>query len=231
MEPITDAVGRIGEQLFEGGCVESSLAQFKELVAGQGIQEWMAGVEDTRELSQFDQEHPNSFNKYVLAVHSATGSKLVLHSWHSGIPFSEAEIHNHRWNFVSAVLKGSIEAQTLQVQSNGDISKLEFGYLSPDGGASFGLLPVGEAKLAVVETTLLAADAVYFQHHGKIHRARPVEASTVTLVLQGPVVNPITRVFRDDRPGEETQIPVKRPSDKTMLEDLARFKSLLLRGL
>lgn len=228
---LNDQLGQIGERLAEGGDFDSALTQFNELVRGQTLRNWVAEVEATHELSKFEQVHPNSFNKYVLAVNPEVGSKLVLHSWHSGSSFESAEIHNHRWNFISAVLNGSVEGQTLNVDPAGDINKYEYRYSSPNGGSSFELLPVGEASLRVAGAKSVAAGGVYFQYHDLIHRARPAEPNTVTLVLQGPVVNTNTRVFREFRPDERRQVQVHRPETHAVAEDFSRFTSLLREGL
>lgn len=104
--------------------------------------------------------HPLGFTKIVLWNDNETGCRLRLHVWESVSRPLEA-VHNHRFNFVTAIVEGSYVHEQYLVDS-----------FSP-----------GDAKLASCER-LIVGDA-YALHNSCFHRTIPDDSvRTMSLVLR-----------------------------------------------
>jgi hypothetical protein len=103
-----------------------------------------------------------------------------LHFYAEQLPPITEDIHNHRYDFVSTVMKGSIENTTYEI-ANGVTHRMRNESCNPRIKA-----PAHETKCSVAasKTTLIAAGQSYEMAHDQFHT---VKASTcITLLERGP---------------------------------------------
>lgn len=186
--------GRYLERREPDSRVVHAMAEF---CAGRALRNFLAAEigdpQGIERLAASSLNHQNSFTKYVLA--DVDEVKLVLHVWRRAEDPDAVETHNHRWNFVSSVLSGGLSAQTLADNPAGDFSFTEYRYHSPGDADEIRLDRVGTTRLSIVSDIDLRAPLIYSQRYIDIHRARVMLDQTVTLVVQGPVLQTTTRVF------------------------------------
>lgn len=140
-------------------------------------------------------EHANGFDKLVLEVGS--GWKMRFHYW----PTPEASldgvnIHNHRWDFASSILLGTLQAHYYEVTEDVGGALDAFSYESPDGSNAYRFTLRGRAGATLVETTQLPVGITYALDHQRSHRVSVIDSPAASLVLQGPVRKNATRVLR-----------------------------------
>ncbi|MAO79111.1 MAG: hypothetical protein CMH82_00315 [Nocardioides sp.] len=223
----------IGDALATGASSEA-VAAMREMIESSSLRSEIADIVAAEQrvevVATSGQVHPNSFVKYVVA--QADGVKLVLHVWTQPDDVDKVETHNHRWNFVSTVLAGSLNASTLDVGAAG-LPVTEYEYSSPSGEDRFELRVLGPRELELVEAVEISAGTTYFQPFREIHQAHVTEKPTVTLIVQGPVLQATTRVFiREGRTDAQSDIArsVVRPSLDQTRADLMRLSDLLSKG-
>jgi len=188
-------------------------------------------VHDTssfREIAATAQAHHNSFKKYVLA--QMPGLKLVLHVWELPENLESVDTHNHRWNFVSRVYAGELEAYSFRDGPPGPDTFTEYQYASPNGAEDFEMLPTRTARLETIDRNAYRAGDIYAQPFEEIHRARPTQSGTITLIAEGAVMQRSTRVFGsglDHIAARSIVRSIQRPDVGTVRADLIRFVSVL----
>lgn len=225
-------LSEIGDALAVSDASEAEAAMC-ELVASLSliseIRDLVGAERRLQAVAMSGQLHPNSFAKYVLR--HTQRAKLVLHVWRKPENLENVETHNHRWNFVSTVLAGSLRASTLDERATG-LPVTEFEYNSPSSEDTFQLVRVGPSRIEVVKTIDIAVGTTYYQPFQEIHRAHVDQTPTVTMIVQGPVLQARTRVFvragqTDGRSGIERS--VARPTLDQTRDDLLELSDLISR--
>jgi hypothetical protein len=125
--------------------------------------------------------HPNGFVK--LRVASRPGSWSVrLHLWRE--PESESQIHSHRWDFASRVLKGSLRTRTYQASLvPGDHVQFTC-ERTPDDEYSF--QPVEPCDVTLQQTRVHTPNQSYLQPYSLLHTVETASALPVaTVIVQG----------------------------------------------
>ncbi|MGM1064141.1 hypothetical protein [Saccharothrix sp. Mg75] len=130
--------------------------------------------------------HPNGFLKIVLLADPQF--QLRLHVWRPApeYPAAAENVHNHRWDFASAVLAGGYRFQEFAHDARGADFR---GYLyhGHDRGRTYAMSPTGEARLRCTFDAELRSGSSYLLTSDVLHRVvGPVDRTTVSLVLQGP---------------------------------------------
>ncbi|MEU9609800.1 hypothetical protein [Streptomyces sp. NPDC048057] len=156
--------------------------------------------------------HPNGFVKLPLARVAHDGRRLFLHIWVAGE--EDAEIHDHRWDFASTVLRGTLDNTTVDIAPRHEHEHRyddEGGYRvvhyrPRPGGYRF--TPVGEGAghdvvVTSRRTASLTAGARYRMTARALHHARALPG-TVTLIARGAPLRDHARVLTrgplSDRP-------------------------------
>ncbi|WP_407560041.1 hypothetical protein [Streptomyces sp. 184] len=139
--------------------------------------------------------HPNGFAKIPVALVPAPGQRLFLHAW-----FRDAEdshIHNHRWNFASTVLTGTLHHTTVDVSLNGEGPGCRIALHRPvaDGFTLVGVRGEG-LRISGERTQVLPAGTEYVMQARTLHRVR-AESGTMTLVARGQPFRGTSEVLLD----------------------------------
>ncbi|MFI1829692.1 hypothetical protein ACH41E_25090 [Streptomyces sp. NPDC020412] len=142
--------------------------------------------------------HPNGFLKLPLARVARDGRRLFLHIWAEGA--EDAEIHDHRWDFASTVLRGALDNTVVDIapQNQRDADGYRVVHYRPrPGGYRFAPAGDGAGHGVVVtsrRTETLAAGARYRMTASALHHARALPG-TVTLIARGAPLRDHARVL------------------------------------
>ncbi len=169
-------------------------------------------------LASRSYEHTFGFSKLVL-MEKPGAYKVRLHAWPQG--GRESDIHDHRWNFGSRVLRGGYRFEEYVIRPGEGWHC--YRYRPTAGAAHFGLEGLGTCDVACVRRGHVLPDAGYSLGVGTAHRVWTHSAEpTVSLVIQGRDLQQSTTVLtREPRSAQQfTQVPVERL-------DPARYRQLL----
>ncbi|QFZ17071.1 hypothetical protein [Saccharothrix syringae] len=140
----------------------------------------------TGEVPDRAYRHPNGFLKIVLV--SNPEFQLRLHVWRPApeYPAPTENVHNHRWDFASAVLAGGYRFQEYVPDARGE-DFLGFRYGGHRGTSSYALAPTGDARLRCTFDADLSSGSSYLLTSDVLHRVvSPADRTTVSMILQGP---------------------------------------------
>ncbi|MFI8927426.1 hypothetical protein ACIG3E_07085 [Streptomyces sp. NPDC053474] len=155
--------------------------------------------------------HPNGFIKLPLARTAGGAARLFLHVWQTDS--ADADAHDHRWAFASAVLRGELSHTLMDVTvapgSTGSKGADEFvvARYQPEVGKH--CFDVSRRERAVVDrrrTHVFSAGRRYGMEAFAFHRAHAL-AGAMTFVARGLPQRSHARVLLDD----ETSMPVMKP--------------------
>lgn len=202
----------------------------QQLASGGGLRALLGEIatseERLEEVRARLYRHPNGFDKLVLLRGSEPDHKLRLHVWWEGRPPAEPHVHNHRWDFATTLLLGSYTFQILEEVADGPTYH-EYRYHSPGESDAFSMTPVGTARLRTVLEGRIEQGASYLIDHTALHRLEGEdEGITATLVLQGPVSSPSTRVLSPEQLGSVQAgdaVPLQRMTTGELRKALERI--------
>ncbi|MEW2528367.1 hypothetical protein [Streptomyces sp. NPDC047071] len=163
--------------------------------------------------------HPNGFVKLPLARTAGGDARLFLHVWQRDSV--DADAHDHRWAFASAVLRGELSHTSMDVTvtpgstgrgggggGDGDLADaFAVARYQPQVGKHY--FDVSRREKAVVDrrrTHVFSAGRRYGMEASAFHRAHAL-AGAMTFVARGLPQRPYARVLLDD----ETSMPVMKP--------------------
>jgi hypothetical protein len=174
------------------------------------------------EVNSSAQRHDNGFNKVVIGTSSRTGLKLVLHSWSLDQADDDDNIHNHRWDFASVVIRGMLCSEIYSLRPEG-VSEVysSFSYSSPAGWEKYSFRESGLVSASSQALLRFSVASTYSWGHEIFHRAYAEEApSTATIVVQGPPAQTSTLVLLRGAYPTFSQQPVRKLSDGQVAEAL-----------
>jgi hypothetical protein len=175
--------------------------------------------------------HPNGFAKIQLVNSGDWGPKLRLHVWCADLGCSthgSEDIHDHFWDFSSAVVAGKLLAETYicEAAPAKGTERLQHYELVRGVGGRHGLRRVGAASLKRISSRHFTAGQIHGLRAKALHRIEPLDNKvTATLVLQGPHQPIVNRVFRragSARRGAQGDIHPLSTFELRQLLDLAR---------
>ncbi len=171
--------------------------------------------------------HPNGFLKIVLMADREF--QLRLHVWRPApeYPAPAENVHNHRWDFASAVLAGGYRFQEYVPDERGGRFH-GFRYGGHRGTSSYALTPAGDARLKCVFDADLSPGSSYLLTSDVLHRVvGPADRTTVSLILQGPHKHAPVEVYAQEelKSGDELTLD-PLPPDQVAVE-LGRVLDLL----
>lgn len=209
------SLSRLLSELISSGTVADS------------VREMLQDPATLAELGGRSYAHANGFDKVVLATHPQNHWKLRLHVWPQNHTADQQEnIHNHRWDFASAVLVGSLDAEYFAIQKDEDGPLEAYEYFSPETSSQYDFDLQGSARATTLDLNTLTSDAEYGLAFDVFHRVALSKGPAATLVLQGPVKQRSTTVVRE--PGSQPVITrVTRMSPGSVRDRLSFLGSLL----
>jgi hypothetical protein len=137
-------------------------------------------------------QHANGFLKLVVSEYPDGTSRERVHIWDA--PFTDANIHSHRWDFTSSVLAGSLRNEVYEYEDDpdGDQFRHDWQGGGPAGDGTFTY--VARCRARLVDARTYRAGDVYEQDARLLHKA-VVDGSAVTMVETSPVRCPVTTVI------------------------------------
>lgn len=158
-------------------------------------QEWM------KDIVERSYSHEIGFDKLVLVSMQDPERKLRLHIWdEKTIPqqATDADIHNHRWNFCSTILTGTMQFEILERESGQEVYEYEY---TPVGESSeYSLNSLGKSELHQKFAGSFQVGVDYEITHDIIHRTYvEKDEMTASLMFQGPQCKPKTNVFNEQK--------------------------------
>lgn len=231
---------------YAGGRSEA-LADALAVVAGARAFQGLVGeiVGDQRRFGDVLERsvwHPNGFAKIVLL--DAPEYRLRLHVWRrtAAIPVVVQEnVHNHRWDFATAILAGGYRHQEFHAYGNPGEGEGEGGGGGGDGGDGFygyryesakdrtayTLSPFGRQRLTRVFDAYLSQGSRYTLSSVVLHKVVPdVTQPAVSLVLEGPHQPTTVEVFAAEEIGPGTATPHTRLTPESLMRQLSAVAAL-----
>ncbi len=164
------------ESLIESGGVKALLRQFRDEVSRAKQHEYHSD----------SYTHDNGFDKIVLSQIPESKIKLRLHIWYpvlGGYKRTPQNIHNHRWDFSSAILLGEVSNVQFDFADEGEVYQ-HYRYFARGSKEHYDLRHIGVARLRELRMDKKVAGQVYSTSGEKLHRVDiPDGLHAATLVL------------------------------------------------
>jgi hypothetical protein len=127
-------------------------------------------------------KHANGFIKIYVQERELTKPGIRIHIWD---PISgDANVHNHRWDMFSLVIKGSITSVEYDKDESGDIFK-SWQY-DPIYKGAYGMRHMGNESLQSIKETKLNVGDSYFLGKNVLHKVKDISnEGAITLMLTG----------------------------------------------
>jgi hypothetical protein len=140
--------------------------------------------------------HYNNFDKIVLMSSVEPRYDLRLHVWWPEPKKRVTEnIHNHKWDFSSVLLKGSYSFEVYEESATGR-EMYEYSYVTRSGSDSYQMPFLRRANLELVSEGCMSAGDSYSLPHNIMHRVIcDHSTTTVSLVIRGRTKKDSASVF------------------------------------
>lgn len=177
--------------------------------------------------------HDNGFDKIVLFQDRETRMKLRLHIWHPRIiPGNERprqNVHNHRWDFSSAVLIGYADNVTYRLAepSEGGDEFFHYRYYARGSKEHYEVEERGKSFLQCVETKRVTRGDIYSVHAEALHRVdTPNDILVSTLVVTHENVGWVTNDLLSERSigFEKAVLPSPAMTREDIVEKVTRLR-------
>lgn len=168
--------------------------------------------------------HPNGFTKLRLASSSDGSYVARLHVWVR--PVADSEIHSHRWDYWSKVVRGQIIERRYDVAVESGCWSIRECRQTGGNGYSFG--PAKACGLTETDANLHSAGDCYVRDHRSLHRVDVSERlPTVTLMIQGPSMTDTSVVVSPADKSEVNYRPVQYLDQGRLKQLLCQVEELL----
>lgn len=182
--------------------------------------------------------HNNGFDKFVLLSSEKPPFKLRLHIWwNDGSLVCKENIHDHSWDFCSALVSGTMRFQIFQPDDAGtDFFHYDCGFPKTirtgqeirmsDSGYKFNFL--GKAKLTCVFDTNLSTGNAYFLSHDLLHRVMKTPgATTSTIMLHGKFLRKNSNLYVRDTINDADYSTVSKFRVDEVVEKLENYLEII----
>lgn len=150
--------------------------------------------------------HDNGFDKIVLFQDNETKMKMRLHIWHPLIiPNTKRErqnVHNHRWDFSSAVLIGYADNVSYRFANAGEDGEefLHYRYYARGSKEHYEVEERGKTTLVCADTRRVVKGDIYSVEAETLHRVdTPDNQLVATLVITHENVGWVTNDLLSER--------------------------------
>jgi hypothetical protein len=159
----------------------------------------------TSELARRSFNHPTGASKLVVTNLGRDLPELRVHFWPpiAGRAGNELSIHNHRWDFQSTVLFGSVRHETFEESPQGEMH-FAVSFSATGDRSPYRQTELGVRLLERRQDDVLGAGSSYFLPGMTLHRmTNPAPSPAATLFLRGPYTSSETVVCHAERAGIE----------------------------
>jgi hypothetical protein len=198
--------------------------------------EYLEQIRTNKEDTAQSYTHDNGFDKITLFQDARTQMKLRLHIW---FPMPEVgkkrprqNVHNHRWDFSSAVLCGDIEHICYRIAAPDEAGEEvnHYRYIARGSKSYYGVEPLG--RVSVVETSRhrLSKGDVYSVRNDVLHRIDiPSNLAVATLVITHENVQWVTNDLLTEKEmgSEYSTFPSPALSKTEVLEKLTALRATI----
>ena len=167
--------------------------------------------------------HENGFHKIVLLA----GKKFKLRLHHFGVAakIPMENIHDHRWNFASTIIKGELKMDLFTIAPKGDNTEktYHFIYESEKSKGTYTTDFVSVAHLRKSETRSYRPGETYLMETRELHRIKnSTGQESITLILTGKPISSKCNLFSKRTILEDEKV-TKTYSEVKMIEMLERI--------
>ena len=177
--------------------------------------------------------HDNGFDKIVLFQDSETKMKLRLHIWHPLlIPNTtrpRQNVHNHRWDFSSAVLIGYADNVMYRFASPEEVGEEFFHYRYYARGSKehYEVEERGKTNLVCTGTQRVKKDDIYSVNNEMLHRVDIPDGELVaTLIITHENVGWVTNDLLSERSMgfDNTTLPSPAMTKQEIIEKVENLR-------
>src|SRR6266568_8411973 len=167
-----------------------------------------------KEIASQSYTHSNGFDKIVLLDSKEPEYKVRFHVWWpSKSTVYVEDVHNHIWDFSSAVLTGAFRFQIFQTDDHGTLMYHYRKTTLQGGGHS--MYYIGTSSLSCTFDGFIPAGCSYTLTRDVFHRVISVsDQVTSTILIQGAVVKNASDIFTDQ--SDHEALPI-RPFERSEL--------------
>ena len=176
-------------------------------VLNASIKQAMTSTElEVKELACRSHIHDNGFVKLALFDSDDGRYRVRLHIWESSeTSDQEANVHDHRYDFISLVVVGGLENVRWKLSDNGTEYKL-FTYTPRNEDGVYNLKLVGRQCLSPEPTEVYAAGDSYLMMRDDLHIAQTMgNMRSITLCVQD----------RSNLKSQAQTLSISHPNEKT----------------
>ncbi len=152
---------------------------------------WVRALSEQDELHWRDAPvaylHDNGYFKIPLLRSKVSGATLRLNIWSHRLPNME-NVHDHRWDYASIVLTGSLIEHQYCIHEDGHLHH-RYEYV-PRGERSYYVLEArGQTPLAILQQELIGADRLYVRPYALLHAVHtdPGQSTATLQVTFNPI--------------------------------------------
>lgn len=167
--------------------------------------------------------HQNGFHKIVITEGALFKLRLHIFENMAEIQLPMENIHNHRWNFSSQILKGDLKMEIYEKTDYGDNVYFDYNYNPSKHGNKYEVDLCGLTKLVMKEERLYKEGSFYYMNNKELHRiVNPTDQKVETIVMTGIPTNAKCKLYsqRVFTEGEKLMLKYSRLELIKLLENL-----------
>jgi predicted metal-dependent enzyme (double-stranded beta helix superfamily) len=181
--------------------------------------------------------HDNGFDKIVLFQDNETKMKMRLHIWHPSIipntKRARQNVHNHRWDFSSAVLTGHANNVSYRFAEDGEDGEefYHYRYYARGSKEHYEVEQREKARLVCTENQRFVKGEIYSVNAELLHRVdTPNEILVATLIITHENVGWVTNdLLSESSIGfERTVLPSPAMTREEIVEKITDLRRHLL---
>jgi|SRR3569623_10699 len=146
-------------------------------------------------------DHPTGVSKIVFTSPDSMLPEVRLHFWPPvrGRLGNELSIHDHRWDFCSNLLFGSLQHETFSINEDGD-DYFGIKFVKSPGRSVYDIINLGKTPVSRISMCNLNTGDSYWLPSNRLHRMVNVgEEVACTLFLRAPYSKNNTEVYHKRR--------------------------------
>jgi hypothetical protein len=170
-------------------------------------------------ISKVSYSHDNGFDKF--SIYRGSNIRIRLHIYWITNRVKNPNIHDHRWNFSSLILRGGYLSETYKLNNTG-IDKFLYHYYSEASEKSnYELEYIKPVKLALTDTKQYLKNDINHGNAGEIHKILLNKNEiTVSLFITSNYENDYARVFTNDMKLRGEKYKARKLSKKSLVQKL-----------